>query len=392
MEGLIWIAQILAFLIIVRYSLRVYSRNVLLSLEGIPLIMAYAFAGGVNVFGLFFQTEDWFTKESLIASLFFFAFYSGTRLIFTIRKKTFKPRYSPTYVSLRLIMIFYLINLTPLNNYFQWLKLAVPVLLVLNVINSKISLELRIINLSILVIEFIRLSSGYYKEPLFLIIIFIALGIIMYRGNNAIILKVFGLLLCLTASIYSIQLISARRSSINQNQIESSGSYVKEFLVNRVTEIELSRRYVVSLNSQETSFRLGLSQDIIGQCLWTWIPSLIWPGKPPVENAIMERVYNLGIVSRLSNVSAKPQLIVDGYVFGGLLGIFILSALWIRGWLTIVSFGGEYLGNVRCSSELILVSTLSLSKVHTLSLFLTDLFSVLLFFVFVKILRYLWKF
>jgi hypothetical protein len=37
----------------------------------------------------------------------------------------------------------------------------------------------------------------------------------------------------------------------------------------------------------------------------------------------MERVYDAGVVNRLSNVSAKPAFIADAYLSGGLMGIFI---------------------------------------------------------------------
>jgi hypothetical protein len=37
----------------------------------------------------------------------------------------------------------------------------------------------------------------------------------------------------------------------------------------------------------------------------------------------MERVYDAGVVNRLSNVSAKPAFIVDSYLSGGLIGIFL---------------------------------------------------------------------
>jgi hypothetical protein len=37
----------------------------------------------------------------------------------------------------------------------------------------------------------------------------------------------------------------------------------------------------------------------------------------------MQRVYNAGVVNRNSSVSAKPAFVVDAYLSGGALGIFI---------------------------------------------------------------------
>jgi hypothetical protein len=37
----------------------------------------------------------------------------------------------------------------------------------------------------------------------------------------------------------------------------------------------------------------------------------------------MERVYEAGVVNRLSKVSAKPAFVVDAYLSGGAFGIFL---------------------------------------------------------------------
>jgi len=37
----------------------------------------------------------------------------------------------------------------------------------------------------------------------------------------------------------------------------------------------------------------------------------------------MQRVYDAGVINRNSSVSAKPAYIVDGYLSGGLLGVFL---------------------------------------------------------------------
>ena len=53
------------------------------------------------------------------------------------------------------------------------------------------------------------------------------------------------------------------------------------------------------------------------------IPRAFWPSKPSTEEMIMERVYDANVIYRGADVSAKPAFIVDAYLSGGPLGIFI---------------------------------------------------------------------
>jgi len=71
----------------------------------------------------------------------------------------------------------------------------------------------------------------------------------------------------------------------------------------------------------------------------------------------MERVYNSGVIRRGSNVSAKPAYIVDSYLSGGALGVFL--ALFVYGAaVQLISqkaeqlFGGYILGTALIFSGL----------------------------------------
>jgi hypothetical protein len=63
----------------------------------------------------------------------------------------------------------------------------------------------------------------------------------------------------------------------------------------------------------------------------------------------MERVYEAGIVERHSVVSAKPPLVTDGYLSGGMIGVFITFLLlglfteWVAGKAEVL-FGSYQLG------------------------------------------------
>jgi hypothetical protein len=91
------------------------------------------------------------------------------------------------------------------------------------------------------------------------------------------------------------------------------------FFVYRLSEIDMFTTFVQStpknIDYYGTTF---LKQSAIAI-----IPRVLWPDKPVTENLIMERVYNAGVVMRSSSVSAKPAFIVDGYLSGGIIGVFI---------------------------------------------------------------------
>jgi hypothetical protein len=91
------------------------------------------------------------------------------------------------------------------------------------------------------------------------------------------------------------------------------------FLTGRATEIGLFTDYIESTPAQHPYYGLSIAE----QALLSVIPRAFWPGKPVTENLVMQRVFENGVVNRLSDVSAKPQMIVDGYLSGGAIGVFL---------------------------------------------------------------------
>nr|WP_316811401.1 hypothetical protein [Pedobacter heparinus] len=91
------------------------------------------------------------------------------------------------------------------------------------------------------------------------------------------------------------------------------------FLTLRLSEIDMFTKYVQSTPAYVDHY----GTQLFRQSLTTIIPRVFWPSKPITETMVMERVYNAGVVSRGSRASAKPAFIVDAYLSGGSLGIFI---------------------------------------------------------------------
>ena len=63
--------------------------------------------------------------------------------------------------------------------------------------------------------------------------------------------------------------------------------------------------------------------QVIKQTLTSMVPRLVWSGKPNTEQVVMERVYENGVFSRFSRISAKPQYVVDCYLIWGIPGILL---------------------------------------------------------------------
>ncbi len=91
------------------------------------------------------------------------------------------------------------------------------------------------------------------------------------------------------------------------------------FLVNRFSEQNLFIRYLDS--TPKLSPFQGLT--IVKQSLLNLIPRILWPEKPNTERFVMARVYDNGVVLDTSNISAKPQFVVDGYLTMGAFGVWL---------------------------------------------------------------------
>ncbi len=117
------------------------------------------------------------------------------------------------------------------------------------------------------------------------------------------------------------------------------------FLTHRLSEISMFTIYTDSTPDHIPYYGFQL----FFQGIESLIPRGLWAGKPVTETLVMERVYNAGIVSRDSIVSAKPPFVVDSFLSGGMPGIWI--ALFLFGytaqWLSQKAedlFGGYFLG------------------------------------------------
>ena len=123
------------------------------------------------------------------------------------------------------------------------------------------------------------------------------------------------------------------------------------FLTGRISEIGLFTRYLYAFESAQSSGESPFYGTAIAkQSVYSLVPRALWPSKPSTERLVMQRVYDAGVVSRSSNVSAKPQYVIDGYMSGGYIGVLlaglvfgVLASLGSR--LSERWFGGYFWGS-----------------------------------------------
>ncbi|MDB5120220.1 MAG: hypothetical protein JWN56_1438 [Sphingobacteriales bacterium] len=204
------------------------------------------------------------------------------------------------------------------------------------------------------------LLSGF-KEPI--IISVLVLGVFLYPTYKKVVLVIFVpaifvlfMLLPTYNRIFREKAWSGETSTEDASEIAFDAVTAKAFsddedtsdwgfLTGRLSEIGMFTQFVASTPEKIDYYGF----QIVEQAISVIIPRVFWPEKPSTEQMIMERVYNAGVINRQSIVSAKPPFIVDGYLSGGNIGVF-LSLLIYGAAAQLISlkaeklFGGYLLG------------------------------------------------
>jgi len=135
-------------------------------------------------------------------------------------------------------------------------------------------------------------------------------------------------------------------SRLQQANVETIAGETWSFLTGRASEIGLFTDYLREV-PENRDFYGG---SIAAQAAESVIPRVLWSGKPVTERRVMQRAYENHVVSSRSDVSAKPQYIVDGYLSGGALGVFLACLLYglLASWASRLAerwFGGYLIGS-----------------------------------------------
>ena len=177
------------------------------------------------------------------------------------------------------------------------------------------------------------LTSGY-KEPIILSVLI--LGIFLYPNYKKLVFIVFGPAILLLFFVLPTFIIAFRANAWDSDIDVDSGDAYKvavnatinenaaddnswNFLVYRISEVDMFTVYIQSTPKYIDYYGLTL----LKQAITVIYPRILWQDKPYTETMVMQRVYAAGITGESSSVSAKPAVIVDGYLSGGVLGIII---------------------------------------------------------------------
>lgn len=177
------------------------------------------------------------------------------------------------------------------------------------------------------------LLSGF-KEPI--IVGLMVLGIFLYPIYKRTVILVFAPLLLLVfillptynqvfrQNAWSGDLSAEAASKVAIDAALNSPDDASEsnwnFLTLRLSEIDMFIKYVQSTPKYFDFYGMKMLE----QSFQSLIPRAFWPNKANTEDMIMERVYNAGIAAKGTNVSAKPALVADAYLFKGGFGVFLV--------------------------------------------------------------------
>jgi hypothetical protein len=203
------------------------------------------------------------------------------------------------------------------------------------------------------------LLSGWKEQVLILLLLFFAALFPYYRKITSILavatLALFAAIMPAFTSAYrdlawygDVDQHDAMRIALDQIKTGKvdAGKTTQEFMTGRLSEINLFVRYLDRVPEKRPFYGL----DIIGQTGMSLIPRALWAEKPNTERLVMERVYENGVYSRASPISAKPQYVVDAYLSAGIPGI-VIACLLFGALASLVSrlaerwFGGYMMGS-----------------------------------------------
>jgi hypothetical protein len=203
------------------------------------------------------------------------------------------------------------------------------------------------------------LVSGF-KEPIIICVLLLGVFLLPIYGKKIVpifIVLLIGLFFILPTFIGNFRSLASKGLSaeevrnkslnavLNSNEEELKGNNW-DFLIYRFSEIDMFIKYSNSTPNYIPYYKTQLVKD----AAISITPRFFWPSKPVIEDMVMQRVYNAGVIDSGAIVSAKPAYIVDCYLSFGLIGIWIglFSYGTIAQWIANKAeqlFGGYFMGS-----------------------------------------------
>lgn len=270
------------------------------------------------------------------------AAYATGLLVFLSNKPSYNkltihdlPSFLVRFTAVALITSYACLFFSPLRQYYFQLASLSFISGTLGLIFSARSGRLEYITICsfLYLINFTQALLSGFKEPV--IINVLVLAIFIYPFYKKIVLLAFiPIMLALFIFLPTYNQVFRERAWANQEDAEQASdaalaaitsdeeeteSTAWGFLTGRLSEVQMFTGYIE--NTPAINDFYGV--DILLQSFEVIVPRAFWPNKPITEELVMERVYRAGVILRGSKVSAKPALVVDGYLSGGAFGIFL---------------------------------------------------------------------
>lgn len=199
-----------------------------------------------------------------------------------------------------------------------------------------------LIAVALFLLNFIQVILSGWKEPIiFTLIVFSAILYPRYKRVVLLsILPIFFIVVFFLPSFNAafrnqawaegVESTIAAQTAIDAIQSGEIDVYEDNwsFLVNRISEISMFNDYKRKVPREIDYYGISIIRDSFKFIL----PRIFWPDKPDIEEHVMKRVYDIGVVSQQMQVSAKPPLIVDAYLSGG--SLYVLIVMFILGAFT----------------------------------------------------------
>jgi hypothetical protein len=199
------------------------------------------------------------------------------------------------------------------------------------------SKQFYLISVIIFLLNFVQVLFSGWKEPIiFTLILMVAFLYPKYKRTVLIasipalmlitfVLPSFNALFREQVWTQGVESSIAASSAIDAIQAGEIDVYTDnwEFLIKRSSEISMLNDYMRKVPKEIEYYGNQLIIDGFRFIL----PRIFWPDKPDIEMHVMQRVYKIGIVSEQMLVSAKPPIVVDAYISGGHIYVFIILFL-----------------------------------------------------------------
>lgn len=182
--------------------------------------------------------------------------------------------------------------------------------------------------------NFYQAVTSGFKEPI--IISVLVLGVFLYPTYKKLVIVIFVPAIIALFVILPAYINAFRQNAWSGNVSVDEASQLAidatlgqdaqqndvsnwDFLTHRLSEVSMFAQFVKSTPDKVDFYNFKILQ----QSAVAIVPRIFWPSKPITEELVMQRVYDAGVASVNSDVSAKPAYIVDTYLSGGGIGIFV---------------------------------------------------------------------